>query len=106
MSAYSAQLFAGVVPSGQTTLYTATSTYVTVVRDIEVSNQSGGSINIGVWLAVSGLAIYLVLNPTMANATRIQWEGRCVMETGQELVVYSSSASNVGVAISGYQLVP
>lgn len=105
MTTYSSQFFAGPLIAAQMDLYVATSEYVSIVRDIELSSQAGAAINIGVWLAPApGGQIYLVLNSAFPNATRIQWEGRLVMKTGDKIQAFSSSGSNVSCAVSGYQL--
>lgn len=106
MSTYSTQLFAGDLPVGQSTLYTATAAFVTVVRHITFSSQAGSPVNMGVWLGASGLQVYLLLNAAMPTATVLEWTGRQVMTPGQMIQAYTSSGTNIGCWVSGYQLSP
>lgn len=104
MSTYSVQLAKAFMPAGQTTLFTADNAAVYVIRDVEVSNQSGAVRNIGVWLGATGFQGYLVLQPAMPTGTHVQWEGRVVMKVADVIQCFSDGAANVSVIVSGYAL--
>lgn len=106
MTVYSTQLAAGEYSStGLHTLFTAAADVTTVVRDISVSNTSGASAAYSIYVATgSGSQLgYVLLELALANDAVEHWEGRQVMQSGQELVI-SLGGAPFYVLVSGYEL--
>jgi hypothetical protein len=104
VSVYSTQLYLGQPGSGITTLYTVPSGNTVVVRDVELINTGSAAMSFGLivrtsggtqaqWASVSGVAVN----------SQYQWEGRVVMNPGDELILTTSEAG-MQLIVSGYLL--
>jgi hypothetical protein len=103
---YSTRFFHGPATNGQT-LYTVPVGMVVVVRDLEVYNFSGAVINqVQVQLGISGTTsgVLAFVNNVPASECA-QWSGRSVVNAGEELVAFSTTAGNFSMLVSGYLLV-
>ena len=107
MATYSTQLFAGTLPANGTTVYTATASSTTIIRDIELYNFSAGQLSGGVNVAASGGSLKAVLHPNtpLASGESWQWQGRVVLVTG-DVISSGAGGSPLICCISGYELSP
>lgn len=104
MSVYSTQFFLGAMPANGTVIYTVPTGYTVVVRDIELYNGSAGPGGCSVQIRVSGaLEAVIFLAPDMGANTWAQWQGRAVLNVGQELASGAGASGFLGV-VSGYLL--
>jgi hypothetical protein len=106
LSVYSVRLgYATVTPSGAI-LFTVPSGRTVVVRDIEASNSGSATSSLNVALVVSGsgnVGNVLVLQNVAAGA-HTQWEGRLVLNAGDELAA-GATAGSFFLVVSGYSLI-
>jgi hypothetical protein len=103
---YSARLAAASTSAtGITELFTADDAYVTVLRDIVVTNLSGAAVAYSLYVATSPgpLDVYLSINTSLANDGADHWEGRQIMYGGESLYV-SGGGHPLTVLVSGYLL--
>jgi hypothetical protein len=103
VSTYSSRLYLGPLPTTQGVLYTCPTGVVTVVKDVELYQWSGGALFL--YIAVkSGPAVGTFAGSQVPSSTSsYQWQGRVVLNAGDELLGLSPTANNQCI-ISGYQL--
>lgn len=104
MSVYSVRLFAGQLTAA-TYVYTAAAGSTIVVRDVELANLGTAATLVGcAVLPVSGSgSSALVYAPSLAANSTLHWDGRVVLETGDQLQVFAGGYP-VSALISGYSL--
>lgn len=104
MAVYSALLWQGQFTGSQVQIYTGPSGFVTVIRDVEYWNGTGGSVTFYLIASASGFnpAIVCAVNTVAATAGG-HWEGRVVIPSGGGITVPALSAGSF-VHIAGYQL--
>lgn len=101
MATYSRRLFAWITTgAGINIRYTVPVGVTTIIRDIEVTNfnvanETGG-------LAITGLVV-VTWFVNLATSQHFQWQGRVVLNSGDQLEVHSTNAT-VGWVVSGYEL--
>jgi hypothetical protein len=102
VSIYSTRLALASLSTGLTLLYTVPSNVTVVVRDVETCNLSGSEDHLILVLRSSGGGqnILVSLGP-IANGYTAQWQGRVVMNAGDELLAEAGIA-NWNVTVSGY----
>lgn len=101
MAIYTVRLAAAAsTGAGFTTLFTAPSGQVTVIRDMIIDNESGG-VTIG-QIGISGGNV-LMVNSAMANQSFLHEECRIVIEPG-ETVYGFAGAAGVQFTVTGYAL--
>jgi hypothetical protein len=103
MSTYSTQLFIGTLPPELTTLYTAPNGSVTVVRDVELFCNTAANSLFYLGVAKSGIIVPLIAAGTAEALQHFQWQGRVVLQPGDQVVGNSGGPSMV-CAASGYDL--
>jgi hypothetical protein len=106
LPAYSVQIFKGDVGIGPTLLYEATDQFRSIILDVELYNGSGtdGTLSLSLYEAGSfGAAIVVV--PTFAGGTTFHWDGRVVLESGDQLYANAPAAGFTAI-VSGYELTP
>lgn len=102
VSIYSTQLAVEQLTATQSVLYTVPPATTVVIRDLEVwviAAQSGLF-----YIAVEasgGFVIPLVAETSAAASSKLQWQGRVVMNAGDR-VVGASPQPGVQVIVSGY----
>ena len=84
-----------------TVLFTVANQTVVVVRDIEVFNDSNVVSSFG--FQIVGHSRFFT-NAALATFTWQQWQGRVVMNPGQQLEIFVNTASPTDVIVSGYTL--
>jgi hypothetical protein len=103
VSTYSTRFFIGAMPTAQGVLYTVPAGFTVVLRDIELYQYSGGS---GLYyLAISAAGSNAIVYAVTAapTASSYHWDGRVVMNAGDELLGQAAAANNQ-VVVSGYLL--
>lgn len=102
MSIYSTQFFAGSLASGTEVLYTPPGTDILVVRDLELYGNYAASTQVSLAIGVSGSprAYFFFQNP-LDPGKWVQWQGRVVIEPGQQLLSVTGEAGATLIA-SGY----
>lgn len=103
MSVYSTNLFTGLAPTSTSTVYTTPAGYTTIVRDIEVYNQSVNSYSIYFYTNVSGSNLVFAGDTGLAADGFYQWKGRVVLPATFSLLIFGGGAT-IHVTMSGYQL--
>jgi len=101
-ASYSHRLFSGSVPAGsQTTVLQVPNGETVVVRDLEVFLGTPDTLcNVQAGPTGSfGIIFYSAAN---TGSSYQQWQGRVVLEEGDELALYSSSTGTL-MYISGYR---
>jgi hypothetical protein len=90
--------------SGAPVLYTVPSGYVAVLRDVSVRNQTADTSLIQVGATVPGpLNVVIAQFDSVAANDVVSWQGRQVLNAGDELWLYNSEGSAQAIA-SGYLL--
>lgn len=101
---YSVRLAAQGAISSLTTVYTAPSTAVIVVRDVIITNQYGASASYFGFVVVSGVGLLAWTTGTLAADTAYSWQGRLVLAAGDVLQFQPNGTGSCAVLISGYSL--
>lgn len=105
MSTYSSRFIAGEVTSSSLPSFSCPAGSVCVVRDVEYWNNGSSSCLIYVGLYVSGSLVgVFAAQSALAVNTAFQWEGRVVMNPGDEIKVNIGPGQCMAV-ISGYNLI-
>ena len=104
MAVYSVLLAAGLVPSDSAVIvYTAPASGVVVVRDLVVTSQTVAA-GLLSFMVVSGSVWTPIYKVRVSdNFITYQWQGRQVLEPGDEIQV-ATSDGGVRYRISGYLL--
>lgn len=102
---YSRRFYAGhIAPDGALTLATCPTGVVWIVRDVvigTVTNNVSGQVALYI---VSGSAQGDIRRwATIAGLTTEEWQGRQVLEEGDQLRVFNSS-DELSILVSGYEL--
>lgn len=101
---YSTNFFTGSLPDSEATLYTVPSSYVAVVRDVEVFNGSldEASFRLDVTVPGSPTAFWWGIN-NLASGAVTQWKGRLVLPPSSTISGLANE-SEFFVIVSGYLL--
>lgn len=102
---YSTQVWAGLLPQGQTLLYTVPEDKTLVIVDVELSNftPAPGLFLIGNGSAGSLDVIALAVND-IPSSSHEQWRGRIVFKPGEEVVASWDHPGMIHVWVSTYLL--
>lgn len=104
MTVYSTRFAAGSVTTVGSTPFTVPAGSTAVIRDIGVWNDTGSASEVAVGVSVSGSPYaYITVVPSLANLTFFEWQGRQVLDAGNELYLFDASEGCLFM-ISGYLL--
>lgn len=99
---YSTQFLAD-YPWGSDVSFTVPAGYIAIVRSIDLFQGGGsGGHELQVYLGYSSAVVFNV--PSSAAGASYHWEGRQVLEQGDELIATNPSAGPASVLASGYLL--
>ena len=91
-----------------TTVYTVPASTRTLLKDIDISNTTGGAITVRVYLVPSAgspaTSNALLYNISIATATTLQWTGTQIMTAGDTLRA-EASATGLTLTASGAEAV-
>lgn len=106
MTTYSKCLFSVTSSTSPVDVYTPPANTVSVLRDLEVTNQSGAADTINIFIqAIPGFAAAFIAKYVDSTAGQWHhWEGRVVIPTSSSIMLYSGAAGWT-VLGSGYELV-
>lgn len=105
-SVYSRQFFIGILPPNGTVIFTVPASQTLVLRDIELYNGSGAVGGCSIQCRVSGALQSVLFQAFELGADNwAQWQGRAVLEQGQELAS-GAGAPNFYAHVSGYLFGP
>lgn len=101
---YSTQFCKGSVSGSPVVLYTVPSGYIAVLRSIAAYNNTGSSQSVLLSPGVSGSSEgAFAKDDSLASGDVFQWEGRQVLNAGEQLIVAFPNAT-LAVMASGYLL--
>lgn len=98
-------MFCGIITSADTVLFTVPTSYVGVIRDVEVANVGGSSDFVSFYVAKApgSPAATFWKQVDIGSSTWAQWKGRVVFDAGDTLHGFSGSG-DFQALISGYLL--
>lgn len=101
---YSTRFAAVTLSAAAPALYTVPEGYTAVIRDMELTNQTGAPVSFAVDVTVPGpLTATMYYNGAFPAASWVQWTGRVVLNAG-DILGASAGAYPVGLVVSGYLL--
>lgn len=104
MTVYSTRFAAVTLSAAEPALYTVPAGYVAVIRDMELTNQTGANVSFAIDLTSPGpLTATIYYDGSFPLASWFQWQGRVVLNAGDVLGA-SASSYPVGLVVSGFLL--
>lgn len=100
---YSVQLFAqGLTESGDLLLFTAAPAKVTIIRDASFSPAfNAQALNFFIVAGAQSVSWVVTQEPTLDT---FHWQGRQVLNPGDQVHVFKFTTDPLGIVISGYEL--